>query len=254
MNTLLGKKSEMTTRFDKNGKKLTVTTVTVTPNYVIERKENDKAGYTGIVLGSGSKKRAAKPFLKKVATLGVIPHFMKEVRSDEAIEVGTTLNLSDVFSVGDFVKVTGNSKGKGFTGVVKRYNFRGGPKTHGQSDRWRARGSLGSGTTPGRVFKGKRMAGRQGGDSATVRNLTVAYINEELNQLFLTGPVPGHKNSILVITKVGENKRFPGIEEIKMDAMKVAEAPVEEVKEEIVEAIPANEVTQEDIVAVEETK
>jgi large subunit ribosomal protein L3 len=249
MNTLLGKKSEMTTRFDKNGKKLTVTAVTVTPNYVIEKKENDKAGYAGIVLASGTKKRAPKPFMKKVATLGVIPQFMKEIRSDEVIDVGATINLSDVFAVGDFVKVTGDSKGKGFTGVVKRYNFRGGPKTHGQSDRWRARGSLGSGTTPGRVFKGKRMAGRQGGDSATVRNLTVAYINQELNQLFLTGPVPGHKNTILVITKIGENKNFPGIEEIKMDSIKMTEAPAEIVTEEaVVESTPIEEVS------IEETK
>ncbi len=220
MNTLLGKKSEMTTRFDKNGKKLTVTSVIVHPNYVVEKKESDKAGYNGIVLGSGSKKRATKAFQKKVAGLGLIPSYMKEIRSDESIELGARLNLSDIFAVGDLVKVTGDSKGKGFTGVVKRYNFRGGPKTHGQSDRHRARGSLGSGTTPGRVFKGKRMAGRSGGESSTVRNLTVAYINEELNQLLLTGPIPGHRNSLLVITKTGENKTFPGIEDIALDSAK----------------------------------
>ncbi len=234
MNTLLGKKSDMTTRFDKNGKKLTLTAVTIGTNYVVEKKETEKAGYNGIVLGLGTKKRAPKAFMKKVAGMGVVPAYMKEVRTDEAVEAGTKLNLSDVFAVGDLVKVTGESKGKGFTGVVKRYNFRGGPKTHGQSDRHRARGSLGSGTTPGRVFKGKRMAGRAGGENATVRNLTVAYINEELNQLFLTGPIPGHRNSLLVITKIGENKNFPGMEEIVLDAVKQVEVPAEEVKEEVV--------------------
>ncbi len=261
MNTLLGKKSDMTTRFDKNGKKLTVTAVTVSTNYVVEKKEQEKAGYTGIVLGSGTKKKTTKAFQKKTAALGVIPSFMKEVCSDEVLEVGAQLNLSDVFAIGDLVKVTGESKGKGFTGVVKRYNFRGGPKTHGQSDRHRARGSLGSGTTPGRVFKGKRMAGRSGGESATVRNLTVAYINEELNQLLLTGPIPGHRNSILVITKIGENKNFPGIEEIALDVVRkpvIETVPVEEVKNEelAVESVPVEENSAEaqEVIPKEEIK
>jgi large subunit ribosomal protein L3 len=234
MNTLLGTKLDMSSRFDKNGKRLTITRVKVGQNVVVEKKSTEKAGYDGIVLGYGSKKRGSKALLKKLTGVGAVPAYMKEVRSDEALEIGAKLALADVFAIGDLVKVTGQSKGKGFTGVVKRYNFRGGPKTHGQSDRHRARGSLGSGTTPGRVFKGKRMAGRSGGETETVRNLTVAFISGD--EMLLTGPVPGFRNGMVMITKIGENKNFPGIEELTVD---MVVAPV-------VEEVQAEEVVNEE--------
>jgi large subunit ribosomal protein L3 len=106
-----------------------------------------------------------------------------------------------MFEAGEKVNVTGVSKGKGFQGGVKRYNFRGGPKTHGQSDRHRAPGSIGAGTTPGRVIKGMRMAGRMGGDKVTVKNLDVVMVDAERNLLLVKGAVPGHRNSLLLISK-----------------------------------------------------
>lgn len=261
MNTLLGTKLDMTSRFDKNGRKLTLTAVSIGDNYVVEKKSTDKAGYDGVVIGTGKKKRAARPFLKKVEKIGVVPQYLKEIRTSEAAEVGTTVRLQDVLSVGDIVAVTGTTKGKGFAGVVKRYNFRGGPKTHGQSDRHRAPGSLGSGTTPGRVFKGKRMAGRAGGETSTVRNLIVAYINPELGQIFLSGPVPGHRNGLLVITKIGKNEKFGGIEELELDKNIVPEVVTEDTVETTEEVASEENVADdsavqdtEDVVSSEETK
>jgi len=243
MDTLLGKKHEMSSRYDKNGKRLTITAITVEPNQVVERKEVDKAGYNGIVLGYGSKKKATAAFKTKIVKSGVIPEYMQEIRSDEDVELNSFIKIADVFAVGDIVKVTGISKGRGFTGVVKRYNFKGGPKTHGQSDRHRARGSLGSGTTPGRVFRGLRMAGRSGGENFTVRNLVIAFINTDTNQILLTGPVPGHRNSMLTITKIGQDKKFSGIDELEKD--RVQENRVESVEGQDVEETKAENVIEE---------
>ena len=127
---------------------------------------------------------------------------MRETKCDdyEELEVGSQIDVG-IFEVGEKVNVTGVSKGKGFQGGVIRYNFRGGPKTHGQSDRHRAPGSIGAGTTPGRVIKGMRMAGRMGGDKVTVKNLDVLMIDLEKNILLVKGAVPGHRNSVLVISK-----------------------------------------------------
>ncbi len=245
MNTLLGTKSEMTTRYDSAGKRLTVTSVHVEPNVVIEKKSVEKAGYNGIALGIGSKRHATKALRTKLSGTGKIPKHIKEIRSDSEVAVGATVKISDVFTVGDLVAVTGVSKGKGFTGVVKRYNFRGGPKTHGQSDRHRARGSLGSGTTPGRVFRGLRMAGRSGGATATVRNLIVLHINESNNQVLLSGPIPGHINGLVRITKIGEKKNFGGIETMHADNVAVV---AETVTEEVVAEEPVVEEKSEAVV------
>ena len=106
-----------------------------------------------------------------------------------------------IFETGEKVDVTGTSKGKGFQGGVKRYNFRGGPKTHGQSDRHRAPGSIGAGSTPGRVIKGMRMAGRMGGERVTVKNLEIVMADVDRNLLLLKGAVPGHRNGLLLIRK-----------------------------------------------------
>lgn len=115
---------------------------------------------------------------------------------------GKESKLNELFKQGDFVFVTGISKGKGFAGVVKRYRFKGGPRTHGQSDRERAPGSIGSTTTPGRVLKGKRMAGRLGHQRVTVKNLLVAKIDTEKNILYVKGAVPGIKKGVVEIKKI----------------------------------------------------
>ena len=118
--------------------------------------------------------------------------------------VGKELAIADVFSVGDVIRVTGISKGKGFAGVVKRHGFAGGPKTHGQSDKERSPGSIGATTTPGRVFKGKRMAGRMGSDTVTVKGLSVIGIDEQNHILIVKGLVPGPKNTLVTIAKENE--------------------------------------------------
>ncbi len=118
------------------------------------------------------------------------------------MRVGDIIKLGEVFKEGDTVNIIGISKGKGFAGVVKRHHFKGGPKTHGQSDRLRAPGSIGSTTIPGRVYKGKRMAGRLGGEKVTVKNLKIFKIDPEKNFLMVKGLVPGGRNTLLKITKV----------------------------------------------------
>lgn len=128
--------------------------------------------------------------------------FDKEGRALAATQIsGKETNLGEIFKEGDVITVRGISKGKGFAGGVKRYNFAGGPRTHGQSDRERAPGSIGSTTTPGRVMKGKRMAGRKGRERVTIKNLKILQIDAEKNTLYLKGAVPGVKKGILVLKK-----------------------------------------------------
>jgi large subunit ribosomal protein L3 len=128
-------------------------------------------------------------------------------------KVGDEIKISDVFRKGDLVNVSGISKGKGFAGVVKRWHFAGGPKTHGQSDRLRAPGSIGQGTTPGRVLKGKKMAGRMGGERKTIKNLIVVDVDSEKGELLVSGPVPGKSSGLLIITKTASGKLEELIEE-----------------------------------------
>jgi large subunit ribosomal protein L3 len=125
--------------------------------------------------------------------------YLREFRTDEPVEVGGEPLTVEVFSEGDRVDVVGKSKGRGFAGVVKRHGFAGGPKTHGQSDRHRAPGSIGATSTPGRVFKGKRMPGRMGNETVTSQNLLVSRIDPENNLIAVRGSVPGPKNGIVVI-------------------------------------------------------
>jgi len=124
--------------------------------------------------------------------------FLREFRTNEELEEGQTLTV-EVFEEGERVDVVGRSKGRGFAGVVKRWGFSGGPKTHGQSDRQRAPGSIGAGSTPGRVFKGKKMPGRMGNDTVTSQNLLVSRIDPENNIIAVRGSVPGPKNGLVII-------------------------------------------------------
>ena len=147
----------------------------------------------------------------KKAGVSTPVRWLREVRAEKLdIELGKTLNATDIFSVGDVVSVTGISKGKGFAGGVKRWGFSGGPKTHGQSDRHRAPGSIGAGTTPGRVLKGKKMAGRMGNDQKMVSGLIVLDVDTVNNTILVSGPIPGAKESMVTIQKTGQ-KKFEGI-------------------------------------------
>lgn len=199
MKAIIAQKKEMTQVFDEDGFVIPVTIVDVNDVYVVAKKLSDKDGYQATILGKGKKKNANKPELGKFKKLGFVPNFLKELRDFETeTEENTKLGAS-VFKSGDKISVTGSSKGKGFQGVMKRWNFHGGPKTHGQSDRWRAPGSIGSGTTPGRVYKGKKMAGRVGASQVTVKNLKVVMVDEENGLLAIKGAVPGNKGSYLII-------------------------------------------------------
>lgn len=248
LNTLIGQKLDQTQDFLENGKRIPVTQIALTDNVVLQTKTTDKDLYTAVQLGAGVKKKPIRAYLghaKKAhsASSGqagpiVAPLKIREVRlshKDEAEmpKVGDLINAESVFKPGDIVEVTGTSKGKGFAGGVKRHGFKGGPKTHGQSDRHRAPGSIGQGTTPGRVYKGKRMAGRMGSDTVTVASLKVVNVDAEAKILYVSGLVPGHKNSWVYITKTGEDKKFVPLLSSKEEekAEEVTEAQLEVVED-----------------------
>lgn len=209
---ILGQKVEQSQRFLADGTRIPVTMVQVGGNVVAAVKTYAKNGYDAIQLGFGSKKNpnhALQGIMRK-ANIKTGVRFFKEVRlsnsSSSAPSLGTTIKASEIFKPGDIVDVIGVSKGKGFAGVVKRHHFKGGPRTHGQSDRERAPGSIGQTTTPGRVYRGKRMAGRMGHTRTTIKNLKVVDLND--NYMLLIGLVPGSLNSLVMVKKVGEDKKF----------------------------------------------
>lgn len=208
LNGILGKKIIQTQRFLENGRRIPVTVIEAGPCPVVQVKTGKSNGYSAVQLGFGQKKKANKPITGHVgkAQLKIIPRYLKEIRVEEETErlkPGDLVRVGDIFQAGEKVQITGVSKGKGFAGVVKRWGFAGGPRTHGQSDRERAPGSIGQTTTPGRVYRGKKMAGRMGGARVSIRNLEVIDVDSEKNLLVLKGLVPGARNSPLLIRKIG---------------------------------------------------
>jgi large subunit ribosomal protein L3 len=194
---LIGKKVGMTNIFDDNGRNYAVTVIEVDPCVITQIKTEESNGYKAVQLAAFDKKEknVSKPVLGHFKKAGVKPkQYIKEFRNfiPEGFDVGDELNIEDVFSVGDEVDVVGVSKGKGFTGVMKRYNFKGvGEATHGQHNRQRHPGSIGQASDPSRVFPGMKMAGRSGNERAKIKNLTVAKIFPESNLMMITGSVPG---------------------------------------------------------------
>lgn len=217
MLSVIGKKIGQTQKFLEDGTRVPVTVVATPGNTVMMTKTQDKEGYWAVQLGFGERKITNKPSLGHAtkAHLTKAPLFMAEARFSEKEasslpQMGDLISVETVLAAGDIVDVTGKSKGKGFAGGVKRYHFRGGPKTHGQSDRHRAPGSIGSGTTPGRVYKGKRMAGKMGNDSVTVKNLEVVEVGKDF--VWVKGVVPGTLGAIVVIAPTGKkNKKFVAV-------------------------------------------
>lgn len=198
---ILGRKVGMTQVFDEKGLAVPVTVIEAGPCYVTQVKTTERDGYQAAQLGFGVARRLKEPqkgHLKKLPAL----RYLREVPCTDVsiLQVGQKIDVS-LFSAGELVNVTGVSKGKGFAGVVKRHHFGGGPKTHGQSDRHRAPGSIGATTTPGRVLKGTRMAGRMGGERVTARNLKVVQADPQRNLLLVRGAVPGGINSLVIIRK-----------------------------------------------------
>lgn len=203
MRGILGKKVGMTQLFDKSGAVIPVTIIEAGPCYVTQVKTEETDGYNAVQLGyeiaperkltkgqRGHLQKAGVPMLRR----------LREFRYDETptLNVGDVVK-ADVFAEGDLVDVTGVSKGRGFAGAVKRHGFAGGPKTHGQSDRHRATGSRGAGTTPGHTFPGTRAPGQYGSARTTVQNLKVALVDPERNLIAVRGAIPGPRGSLVIV-------------------------------------------------------
>lgn len=220
---ILGEKTTSTQTFDEKGDRIPVTFIRTTPCYLVAIMQNDLHGYFAVKLGFGKTKNIKKTALGQLTKAGIKTplRFLREIRLDRLadkikiiadgkrtgleigavkIYIGDEVKPVTLFKKGDFLDVAGISKGKGFQGVVKRHGFAGGPRTHGQSDRERGPGSIGQTTTPGRVYKGKRMAGRMGGIRTTVKNLEVIEVKE--NGILVKGLVPGAKGGMVEIRSV----------------------------------------------------
>jgi large subunit ribosomal protein L3 len=199
---LIGKKVGMTQIFDEAGAAVPVTLIEAGPCYVTQVRTSETDGYSAVQLGfeEVKPKRLSGGQLGHLKRNNLPPlRFLREFRAKDAeLKEGESLTVA-LFAVGDTVDVIGTSKGKGFQGGVKRYHFHGGPKTHGQSDRNRAPGSRGSGTTPGRVWKGARGPGHMGNERVTSQNLRVVLVDTERNLLGVRGAVPGAKGGLVVI-------------------------------------------------------
>lgn len=203
---LIGKKIGMTSIFDEGGKNIACTVIETGPCVVTQVKSSDKDGYSSVQLSFDEKK-------EKNTTKAELGHFKNANTSPKRkvvefrdfkkeVTLGDTVLASDIFTEGEWIDVTGTSKGKGFQGVVKRHGFGGvGESTHGQHNRLRAPGSIGACSTPSRVFKGMRMGGRMGGDRVIVENLQVLKVLPEKNVIVVKGAVPGARGGYLIITK-----------------------------------------------------
>ena len=199
MKILLGTKQYMTQLFDTEGRVHAATVIQAGPVLVTQVKTNEKEGYSAVQVGYGTKKKLSKSLVGHFKELGSLRH-VKEFRSKEPVVDITRGQRFDVtlFKEGDVVAITGTSKGKGFQGVVKRHDFKGGPRSHGQKHSERAPGSLGSAGNQ-RVFPGLRMAGRMGSDRVTLKSVRVLKVDEPNNLLIIKGAVPGKKGTLLEI-------------------------------------------------------
>jgi large subunit ribosomal protein L3 len=201
---LIGRKLGMTRLFGDDGTVMPVSVIEATPNSVTRLRTVEQDGYVALQLGAGAARRQTKPVAGQFKHLEKDlqkPARVREFRLDstEGYEVGQTLDVS-LFEVGELVDVTGVSKGKGFAGTIARHNFKRGPKTHG-SNNYRQPGSIGAGTTPGRVFKGTPMSGHMGDEQVTVKKLRVAKVDTERNLILVVGAVPGARNATVLVRK-----------------------------------------------------
>ena len=203
---IIGKKLGMTQIFSDDGKAEAVTAIEAGPCTVTQIKTEAKEGYNAAHLVFAKTKRLKPLERGNLKGLRQFKYFREFKEADvEAINVGDRIDVS-LFKTGELVDITGISKGKGFAGVIKRHHFAGGPKTHGQSDRHRAPGSIGAGTSPGRVIKGMRMAGHMGSSQVTQRHLEVFGTDPTRNLLLVKGAVPGTRNGLLIIRKSARGK------------------------------------------------
>jgi large subunit ribosomal protein L3 len=201
---LIGRKLGMTRVFGDDGTVVPVSVIEATPNSITRLRTPEQDGYAALQVGSGVARRLTKPVagqFKHLEKALQSPARVSEFRVDtvEGYEVGQTLDVS-LFEAGELVDVTGVSKGHGFTGTIARHHFKRGPKTHG-SNNYRQPGSIGAGTTPGRVFKGTKMGGHMGDAQVTVKKLRVVKVDAERNLLLVKGAVPGARNAVLLVRK-----------------------------------------------------
>ena len=260
MKGILGKKIGMTEVFAKNGKLIPVTVVEVEPNVVMQVKTMETDGYEAIQLGVVSKneKHSTKPESGHAKKANTAPkRFLKEIKNFEGdYKVGDVLK-SDVFNEGDYVDVTGTSKGKGFQGVIKRHNFSMGPRSHG-SHHHRKPGSLGS-VRAKKVFKGTKLPGHMGSETVTIQNLEVIETNPEENYILISGNVPGPKGSYVLIKEAIKKDKASEVKEILIydEIEEIIEKPtevVEEVIEETQEVVEETKTIEETPEKVEETE
>ena len=191
----------MTQLFQADGTMIPVSVVSVEPNTVTKIRTPERDGYTAVQLGAGERKKLTKPLAGQLKDLPRV-RTIREFRLDDVdgYTVGQQLNVGDIFAAGELVDVTGVSKGQGFAGTVKRHNFSRGPKTHG-SDNYRKPGSIGPGTTPGRVYKGVRMGGHMGSERVTIKKLRVVRVDAERNLILVKGSVPGAPGALTFVRK-----------------------------------------------------
>jgi large subunit ribosomal protein L3 len=204
---MVGRKLGMTQVFDESGVVHPVTVIECGPNVVTQIRTAEKDGYEAVQVGFAIDKRLNKPEQGHRKASGFMSDTLREVKADDVseFEVGQQINVN-AFTAGDIVDVTGTSKGRGFSGGMKRHNFSGAQKTHGQSDRWRAPGSIGASATPGRVLKGMKMAGHYGSARVTIENLTVIRVDTERNLLLVQGSVPGPNKGIVIVRRAMKGK------------------------------------------------
>ena len=198
---LIGRKVGMTQVFQPDGTMVAVSVVEVTPNTVTRLRTPDRDGYTAVQIGAGERRRLTKPLAGQLRDLPRVRN-IREFRLEnvDGYTVGQQLTVADIFAEGELVDVTGVSKGQGFAGTVKRHNFSRGPKTHG-SDNYRKPGSIGPGTTPGRVYKGLRMGGHMGIERVTMKKLRVVRVDAERNLILVKGSVPGAPGALTFVRK-----------------------------------------------------
>ncbi len=198
---LLGKKLGMSQYIYDDGRMVPVTVIEMGPCTITQLRTQEKDGYEKVQLGFQTVKKANSPKKGHLKNTELF-RYLREVPADtlEGLEVGQQIG-PDLFEAGEYVTLVGTSKGRGFQGTVKRHGFHGGSRTHGQSDRLRAPGSIGMGTTPGRVFKGKKMSGHMGNVRVTVKNLEVMDVDQERNLLMVKGGIPGAPQSLVMVHK-----------------------------------------------------
>lgn len=239
--TLLAHKKSMSQIWTEDGKRIPVTELSVGGNVVVRSLSLKGEDRVQIAFGDKKMKNTVKPQRSLLEKIGVMVGKRKYTETTPAGELtpGQVIKVEDVLAVGDVVKLTGVTKGKGFAGVMKRHGFHGGPRTHGQSDRERAPGSIGQRTTPGRVFPGMRMAGRMGGVNQTFETAHVVAIDPTRQSIWIQGTVPGSLNSFVTLVPQGKNKPFvlTAASEKILGIVPVVAAPAEEVTPEIAQEV-----------------